>query len=202
MDEEEPIEQDEQETDNEDGLGVVDETEKLNSQESEQKDGTAKNGGARPGAGRPKGRISEHVRARRIAEQEFRNRVIRSKDALMNAQMTLAQGVQMLYCITTDKKGNRSKPELVTDQSTIESYLAGELEDEENEYYFITTERPDNRALDSLFDRSFGKAKQPIELDADLRHANFNFDVPADEAELEAVKSAILGSVPPEPSEE
>lgn len=181
----------------------VPETEKLISEQTEQKpgDGTSTNGGARPGAGRPKGRLSDHVRERRIAEQEFRDRVIRSKDALMNAQMNLAMGVQMLYKITTDKKGNRSKPELITDQPTIEAYLADELGDEENEYYFITTERPDNRALDSLFDRSFGKAKQPIELDADIRSRNLNADVPATPEELAAVQSAILAAVPETESE-
>lgn len=119
----------------------------------------------------------------------------------MNAQMNLAMGVQMLYKITTDKKGNRSKPELITDQPTIEAYLADELGDEENEYYFITTERPDNRALDSLFDRSFGKAKQPIELDADIRSRNLNADVPATPEELAAVQSAILAAVPETESE-
>lgn len=184
----------------------VSEIDKLNVGQNEPGDGRASNGGARPGAGRPKGTLNPDVQERRIAEQEFRNRVICSKDALMNAQMTLAQGVQMLYCITTDKKGNRSKPELVTDQFTIEAYLAGELNDDqgnngddagsEKEYYFITTERPDNRALDSLFDRSFGKAKQPIELDADIRSRTLNADVPATPAELAAVQSAILAAVP------
>ncbi len=161
-------------------------------------------GGAREGAGRPKGVLNPKVLERRIAEQEFRDRVIRSKDALMNSQMNLAQGVQMLYCITTNSKGIRSKPELITSQHTIEAYLAGELNDDQGnrgdeddkEYYFITTERPDNRALDSLFDRSFGKAKQPIELDADIRNRNLNTDVPASDAELAAIQSAILASLP------
>ena len=36
--------------------------------------------------------------------------------------------------------------------------------DDEDDYYFITTERPDNRALDSLFNRTFGKAKETIDM--------------------------------------
>lgn len=119
----------------------------------------------------------------------------------MNAQMNLALGVQLLYVIRTvmeGKKQVRQRPELVTDQPTIEAYLAGELENDDEEYYFITTERPDNRALDSLFDRALGKAKQPIELDGQLNNRNLNSDIPADPDELEAVRLAILASVPPD----
>jgi len=68
----------------------------------------------------------------------------------------------MLYKIHTDSKGMKSKPELVTSQKEIEDYLAGET-DANSDYYFITTERPDNRALDSLFDRTFGKAQQYVD---------------------------------------
>ena len=71
----------------------------------------------------------------------------------------------MLYCVKTYKNGKRSKPFVITDQKTIEAYLAGELGDEKNEYYFIATHKPDNKALDSLFDRVFGKATTPIDLD-------------------------------------
>lgn len=121
-------------------------------------------GGAREGAGRKEGGENQETKEKRIAKKEMIKRIIKSKDNLLNAQMNLAQGVQMLYCITTNKKGIRSKPELITDQNTIEMYLSGELEEEkpDNEYYFITTERPDNRALDSLLDRAFDKSKQPL----------------------------------------
>lgn len=123
-------------------------------------------GGYRPGAGRKKGSKGKTTIEKKIIEDELKQRVLRSAQVLLSSQMNLAQGVQMLYCIKTDKKGNRSKPELITDQGTIESYLDGELDyNEDGKYYFITTERPDNRALDSLFDRVFGKATQPIDLD-------------------------------------
>lgn len=124
-----------------------------------------KKGGKRIGAGRPAGSPNKSTIEKKIIEAEMHARVLRSSQALLNSQMTLAQGVQMLYRIRTDKKGNRGRPEIVTQQLIIEAYLAGELDDEEDEYYFITTERPDNRALDSLFDRVLGKATQRIDLD-------------------------------------
>ncbi len=116
-------------------------------------------GGARDNAGRPKGSENEETKKRRVVEEEFKQRVLRSADELINSQMSLAKGVQMLYCI--EKDGNKNKkPRLVEDQKEIEEYLEGNYCDNKN-YYFITTERPDNRAIDSLFDRVFGKAIQP-----------------------------------------
>lgn len=128
-------------------------------------------GGARPNAGRPKGSENEETRKKRVVEEEFKQRVLRSAQKLISSQMNLAQGVQMLYCIHTerDSKGNekKDKPRLVESQSEIEAYLAGEYDDSEDDYYFITTERPDNRALDSLFDRVFGKSVNNIDVTSD-----------------------------------
>lgn len=125
-------------------------------------------GGARPNAGRPKGSENEETRKKRVVEEEFKQRVLRSAQKLISSQMNLAQGVQMLYCIhtETDDKGRqtKSKPRLVESQSEIEAYLAGEYDDSEDDYYFITTERPDNRALDSLFDRVFGKSVNNVDI--------------------------------------
>jgi len=123
-------------------------------------------GGKRPGAGRKRGSFGKGTMEKKIVFEEIKSRVLKSAQALLDSQMNLALGVQMLYMIKTDKKGNRSRPVLVTDRFTIEEYLAGELNNSgDEEYFFITTERPDNRALDSLFDRVIGKATQPIDLD-------------------------------------
>lgn len=122
-------------------------------------------GGVRPNSGRPLGSTNKATRDKKEAEKYIKERIIKSVDNIINSQMNLAQGIQMLYRITTNEKGIKSKPELITNQFEIEQYLSGELEDEKNEYYFITTERPDNRALDSLLDRTFGKSRQNIGVD-------------------------------------
>lgn len=124
-------------------------------------------GGARPNAGRPLGSENEQTRKKRIVEEEIKQRVLRSANKLINAQMSLAQGVQMLYVIEKTKRGANKKPRLITDQTIIEKFLAGELDNEPDEYYFITTERPDNRALDSLLDRIFGKAVSNLDITSD-----------------------------------
>lgn len=124
------------------------------------KDNSSSWGGARDNAGRPKGSENEETKKRRVVEKAFKQRVLRSADELINSQMSLAKGVQMLYCIEKDKDGKNKKPRLVDSQQEIEEYLEGNY-DNNKDYYFITTERPDNRAIDSLFDRVFGRATQP-----------------------------------------
>lgn len=125
-------------------------------------------GGVRPNSGRPTGSTNKATKEKKEAEQYFKDRVVKSIGKIVNSQMNLAQGCQMLFKIETtkDDKGRetKSRPILITSQDEIENYLAGEYEDGDD-YYFITTKRPDNRALDSLVDRVFGKARQNIGLD-------------------------------------
>lgn len=87
---------------------------------------------------------------------------------ILDAQFSLASGQQFLYCITTtkDEKGRetRSKPELVTSESVISAYLNGDYEGDDEEYYFITTKEPNNQAIDSMFNRAFGKPTESHEL--------------------------------------
>jgi len=134
-------------------------------------------GGKRPGAGMPKGMKTKKTRERVEAENYFKQRVLDSIEKIVDSQMNLARGCQYLFKIKKiyvekeDKyvvpKG--AKPEIVKDEKEIASFLAGEFDDrEECDYYFMTTEKPDNKALDSLVDRVFGKAKQNIAVEGTL----------------------------------
>lgn len=121
-------------------------------------------GGKRDGAGRPEGSQNKNTIEDKIVKEEFRQRVLKNMNVLINSQMSLAQGCQLLFKVKKSKKGENAKPELVTRQSEIEDYLAGEYDDEDGVYYFITTKVPDNKAIDSLIDRVFGKAPQSVDL--------------------------------------
>ena len=100
---------------------------------------------------------------KRIAKEHLRQRVLKAHDNLINAQMSIALGSHYLFKITFDPDTNRkSKPQLVTDPKEMEDYLAGNT-DQSTEYYFLMAEKPDNRAIDSLFDRAFGKPQTPTE---------------------------------------
>ena len=124
-----------------------------------------KNGGKRAGAGRPKGETKPEVIAQKKAFEELKKRILRSQNSLLNAQMGVAKGLTFLYMVSTNEKGVSSKPVLVTSQDTIEAYLAGELDNEEHEFYYMTTKEPDTKAIDSLLDRTHGKARQNIGID-------------------------------------
>lgn len=129
---------------------------------------SGKKGGKRPGAGRKRGGVNRKTLEEKLVFEELRQRVLAASQRILDAQLSLAQGVSYLYRIDTitgpDGKERKQKPELVTDLTEIEAYLSGDTDGDRSSYYYITTERPDNRSIDSLFDRVFGKAPQSIDL--------------------------------------
>lgn len=125
-------------------------------------------GGARPGAGHPKGLKTQRVIEREAVLRAFKDRVAKNADKLFNAQLDLAVGEKYLMVVTTrDKKRETS---IVTDPEVIKKFL-DEDEDsnigEENEYFFMSTKAANNLALDSLLNRSFGKAQDKVDITTD-----------------------------------
>lgn len=128
--------------------------------------------------GRPKGTKNPETLLKEAVLAEFRNKVLKSADVLFNSQLHLATGQTYLYKIEKElqigpkggKKYISSKPKIVTDTWEIEAYLQGLInegdKDDENDpnstYYFLTTKDPDNKAIDSMLDRTFGKSTQTI----------------------------------------
>lgn len=128
--------------------------------------------------GRPKGAKSESTLLKEAVLTEFRQKVLKSADVLFNSQLHIATGQTYLYKIEKElqigpkggKKYIKSKPKIVTEQWEIEAYLSGliedgDIEDEEDPnatYYFLTAKDPDNKAIDSMLDRVFGKSTQSI----------------------------------------
>lgn len=144
-----------------------------------------KKGGKRPGAGRPSGAKNVATLERNKVLEGIRQRIMAKADLIVDKQMLLATGQQFLYKIEkewidlgTDRKGNKKgyykakRPKLVTSEEEIRFYLEnqvdlanGDIEDEHDPaavYYFITTKEPSNQALDSMLDRTFGRATQPV----------------------------------------
>lgn len=120
------------------------------------------------GKGRPKGFVTDEKKAQQAAFKELKMSVLRMQKSLINAQAGVAKGLTYLYVIKTEEiKGKivRQKPEIVKDPKIIEAYLAEELDNEEHEYYYMSTEKPDTKAIDSLLDRVHGRARQNIGLD-------------------------------------
>ena len=135
-------------------------------------------GGKREGAGRPEGSRNAETLERDRVFSQIRQRIMQKADRILNAQLSLAEGQQFLYRIdtTTDAKGKqtKSKPILVVSPDEIASFLDGEYghgdsQNTDEEYYFITTKEPVNNAIDSMFDRTFDKAKQNNQLDVNIK---------------------------------
>jgi hypothetical protein len=107
-------------------------------------------------------------------KKAFQQKVLGVADILFRNKLHLAQGVSYLYKIEKYYKGTgknrklmRKKPKLVTEQWEIEAYLeeklsSGGLEDPEDTYYYITTDKPSNQAIEDLLDRGIDKVAQSI----------------------------------------
>jgi hypothetical protein len=115
--------------------------------------------------GRPKGSLNKATIEKKEAQRQFIDRVVKNVDRLFNAQISLAEGCSYLYRIEDEGEGKNKKRKhvLVTSPEEIQAYLDDDV-DQDN-YYYITTHTPDNKAIDSLMDRAFGKARQTIGLD-------------------------------------
>ena len=133
-------------------------------------EGVVTKGGARQGSGRKPGqkdaKTIEADKTKEEVDKIFKKRVIKNIEPLMNAQLSLAKGLSYLYRIDKTKKGNNKKPVLVTSPFEIALYLDDDYETDKT-YYYITTDKPDSRAIDSMFDRVFGKAPQSLKLETD-----------------------------------
>ena len=98
----------------------------------------------------------------------YRERVCQQAQRLLDAEMSVAQGCSFLYRKPkTAPKGEPRKAELVTDEATIRAYLNGELDSDDTEWFFITTERPDTLTIRNMLDRTFDKPAQRVEVAGD-----------------------------------
>lgn len=136
-----------------------------------------KKGGAMPGAGRPKGSLNQTTLDAMAVKKQYQDKIRRNAEKLFTAQMSLAQGTQMLFVIHTDSKGNRRKPELVTDPEIISRFLEeheggdGTMDlgltapgSKVEDYFFLTTKVPDSRTISDMLDRAFGKADASLDI--------------------------------------
>lgn len=144
--------------------------------------------------GRPKSEKTIAKIEQKVADDYFKQRILRAQDVLINAQLSLARGQQFLYkigktWIDTGAKSGYWKNEtavLVEDEKEIQSYLDelaennGELSDNKNSgttYYFITTKEPNNSAIDSMQNRVFGRAPDNINLNVNVDVSSLLRDV-------------------------
>jgi hypothetical protein len=123
--------------------------------------------------GRPKGRKNASTLEKEAVLAAVKQRIFHKADKLIGAQFTIAEGCSYLFKVIYFKEGKekKSKMGLVKDPEEIERYLNDEV-DNPNEYHFITTDKPDNKAIANLLDHALGKPKESIELSGGLNICN------------------------------
>lgn len=128
------------------------------------------NGGKRPGAGRKRGSKNKKTLEKAAIAEAFNQRVMTQADALFNAQLALSVGSIKVFRIDEEEDANGKVKRihtLVTDPEEIKQVLdehdggAGIVGEN---YYFVSNVSPDNRAIDSLLNRSLGKPKETHEV--------------------------------------
>lgn len=179
--------------------GMDDQTEKLNSESVLEQKST--NGGARPGAGRKKGQKNPETIEREAIGKEIKLRIAQQAQRLVDAQLGVALGNSFLFCVSYEGTGKDRKKvvEQVTDIETIRAYLNDELNQQgDEEYYYVTTEKPDSKAIDSLLDRAFGRPIQGLtgNLCVDINNVINEFDDDYNPDELEETAEQGLENEP------
>ena len=116
-------------------------------------------GGKRPGAGRPRGAKDKATIEKEAVLAQYRLRIMQKADELLNAQFSLAEGISYLIRVDS-KKGRPDKHVIVTDPEEIKDYFDKKTKG----YYYITTKDPDSGTIDSMLDRTFGRATQAVEV--------------------------------------
>lgn len=122
-------------------------------------------GGARPGAGKPKGVTNDANRENREALEKYKARVRMRLNRLINSQMALAEGVNYMYVGELDDKGKMQYTQITDPDEIAEALNKGLDKLEDGKIYFITAKDPDGKAIDAMLDRTFGKPKETIEID-------------------------------------
>lgn len=125
-------------------------------------------GGARPGAGMPKGTKIKRTLEKDEILRAYKERILGKTDYLFTAQFANAVGNMYVYQVVEKKRGTVMTKEhiLVSDPVQIKKILDahdGESGKVNDNYYIVTVAKPDNQALADMLDRAFGKATQAIE---------------------------------------
>lgn len=123
-----------------------------------------------------KGKKTEKTLEKERVAAAMRQKIMSVAEELVNTQLHLARGQSFLYKVekkwvsTGKDRGwwRREKPELVEDAGEIKEYLERTITDDEDiededsgkTYYYITTKSPDGSVIESMLNRTFGRAPQ------------------------------------------
>ena len=129
--------------------------------------GMAKSSGRKPGTKNKK------TIDREEALKEYHQAMLRKMKPLILAQQSLAEGLTVVLRPSWVKNPKTKKLERqgelrqVTDPDEIEELLNSDGTEED--YHIISAKDPNVKALQDIFDRTFGKAKEQVELNVNTK---------------------------------
>ena len=112
-------------------------------------------GGARPGAGKPRGRKWASTITKEAAREVLRKRVIQQLEPLVQAQIDNAMGIR--HTFLRDEQGRFVQ---LTDPKQIEIALNS---GDEGKYYWTFTKDPSIQAFTDLMNRALDKPTEQVQ---------------------------------------
>jgi hypothetical protein len=125
-------------------------------------------GGARPGAGKPKGYKHQKTREKETAAEVFRRRIVAEWNPLIDAELDIAKGLTVIFARewetqkVTGRKTRSGRFVRITSPAEIEDLLNNSVDGDD--YYRLTTQDPDVRMLVELNARVMGKVADTVAL--------------------------------------
>lgn len=116
--------------------------------------------------GRPKGVLNQETLLKQKAQKEMNIRIAKMADKLLNSQAVVAIGTHKMVTVETDAEGKKHL-HVVRDEKRMEKLLT---EGEYGKDYLVLEGTPaDWKAANALLDRAFGKAKESLAVDVDVK---------------------------------
>lgn len=114
-----------------------------------------KNGGARPGAGRPRGSKSARTIKRQLEEDMLRQKLKERLEPIVDSQLLNAEGIK--YLVVRERKGGKF---VRVHEAMAKGAKKGKLGANE-EIIEVWEKDPSVHAFKEILDRAYGKAKEP-----------------------------------------
>ncbi len=115
--------------------------------------------------GRPKGSITQTTKRKIFAHKRLVERVFKMTDKLLNAQAVVALGSHKM--LRPFIKDGVPSVETIRDEKEMQRLIDTGVYGKD--YLIVVGAMPDWRAIESLYNRAFGKAKETLELEGEVK---------------------------------
>jgi hypothetical protein len=125
-----------------------------------------KNGGARKGAGMPKGTKIKRTLEREAVMREYKEKILKHADQFFRVQKTLAFGHYEIFIVEhfEDENGKVKRRHVRVEDPQLMVDILDDPESIQGDNYVIVKKiEADKYTLEAMLDRAFGKATQSID---------------------------------------